>query len=86
MHDHPSPSALQADKAQREYTVLALLLEPGASWPWSVKEIAQATGDDVLAFDAIESLHAAGLVHRSREFVFPTRAAARFREIERGAI
>jgi hypothetical protein len=31
---------------------------------------------------ALVSLHAAGLVHRCREFVFPTRAAARFHQLE----
>ena len=81
MHDHPSLSDLKADKARREHDVLTLLLESTSDWPWSVAEVSRVVGDDVLAFDAIVGLHAAGLVHRSREFVFPTRAAARLHEL-----
>ena len=62
------------------------MLDSRSGWPWSVEEVARVLGDEVLAFDAITGLHAAGLVNRSGQLVCPSRAAARFRELERGAI
>jgi hypothetical protein len=44
--------------------------------------VAQAIGSDVKAAHALVSLHAAGLIHRCEEYVFPTRPARRFHELE----
>jgi hypothetical protein len=49
---------------------------------WSHDEIARAIGDPVVAVDAVDALHAAGLLQRVGDFVFPTRAAARYRRLE----
>jgi hypothetical protein len=57
--------------------VLSLLLDPNVHGPWSVLEIGQELGDRVEAEDAVASLHAAGLLHRCHDRVFPTGAAAR---------
>jgi hypothetical protein len=46
---------------------------------------AQALGSEVRAAHALVSLHAAGLIHRLEEFVFPTRAAVRFWQLENSA-
>jgi hypothetical protein len=46
------------------------------------EEIAVAIGDPVVAVDAVDTLQAAGLLHRHGDFVFPTRAAARYRHLE----
>jgi hypothetical protein len=81
MQDQTSRSDVQAVLDQAERVVLDLLLDPGFHGPWSVHEIAVAMGDEVDAADAIDGLHAAGLVHRCHEFVFATRPAARFREL-----
>jgi hypothetical protein len=35
---------------------------------------------------ALVSLHAEGFVHRLREFVFPTRAAVRFWQLEEAGV
>jgi hypothetical protein len=55
---------------------------PNASTTSSLWEIAQAIGSEPAAEDAIVGLRAAGLVHRFGEFVFPTRPAARFDQLE----
>jgi hypothetical protein len=66
-----SPVAEGEDRAQG--AILALLLDdPGA--PWSVDELARELRSEVDAVDAVASLYAAGLVHRSGELVFATRA------------
>jgi len=81
MQDHSSLSVLKLEKDRRERDVLESLLESRSGWPLSVKEIALMVGDDVLAVEAVAGLHASGLVHRNEEFVFPTRAAARYHEL-----
>jgi hypothetical protein len=62
--------------------VLSLMLcEPGG-YPWSREELARTLGDQIDAFDAIERLREAGLVHRMGEFVFPTLACRRADELD----
>ena len=81
MHDETtSGPALELDRVQS--TLLELLLTDEAPGLWSHDEIAHAMGDPVIAVDAVEALHAAGLLHRVGDFVFPTRAAARYRRLE----
>ena len=57
--------------------VLALLLDDDAQRPWSEAEVCREAGDDLGARDALDRLHAAGLVHRLDGFVFATRPALR---------
>lgn len=81
MHDETtSGPACELDGLQR--TLLELLVTDEAPGLWSSGEIATAMGDPVIAVDAIDMLHAAGLLHRHGDFVFPTRAAARYRQLE----
>jgi hypothetical protein len=61
-----------------ELAVLTLPLDLRAPRLWSIEELARELGSELDAGDAVASLHAAGLVHRCSEFVFATRAAARF--------
>ncbi len=64
------------------HTLLDLLLTDESPGLWSTEEIAVAMGDPVIAVDTVDTLRAAGLLHRHGEFVFPTRAAARYRHLE----
>ncbi len=82
MQDQPSRRDPATDIHQVEHVVLTLLLTSDPPGPWSVQEIAQAVGSEIAAADALVGLHAAGLVHRCHEFVFPTRPAARFSQLE----
>lgn len=75
-----SASACEFDALQ--HTLLDLLLTDESPGLWSNEEIAVAMGDPVVAVDAVDTLHAAGLLHRLGDFVFPTRAAARYRRLE----
>ncbi len=81
MQDQPSRSDAAADLDRMEQVALALLLDAESSGLWSVRELGQALGSEIAADDALVGLHAAGLVHRCHEFVFPTRAAVRCRQL-----
>ncbi len=83
MQDQPICKLAGDEPADTERNVLCLLLESPTPGPWSVDELTRELGNDLLAVDAIVGLHAAGLVHRCHELVFPTRAAVRFNEIAR---
>ena len=50
-----------------------------------VRPRGEARAECLAAEDAIVGLNAAGLVHRIHEFVFPTRPAARFNQLEHAA-
>jgi len=65
-----------------QHTLLDLLLTDESPGLWSSEEIAVAIGDPVVAVDTVDTLQAAGLLHRLGDFVFPTRAAARYRRLE----
>jgi hypothetical protein len=76
------PSAgRRSDEA--EFVVLALLLDRDWSGPWSLGELVREVGCEVAAAEAVVSLHAAGLAHRSGEFVWPSRPAVRFCQLLR---
>jgi hypothetical protein len=81
MHDEPT-DGLASERDAVQLTLLDLLLTDEAPGLWSHDEIARAMGDPVVAIDATDTLHAAGLIHRVGDFVFPTRAAARYRSLE----
>jgi predicted transcriptional regulator len=75
------PSKDRFTEADNDKTVLHLLLDDPL--PWTVDEIVREVSSSRLeTVDAIARLAGAGLVHRSGEFVFPTRAARRADEIE----
>jgi predicted transcriptional regulator len=65
-----------------EWIVLELLLDPEAQRPWSLEEVAREIGTPIAVADALDGLHAAGLVHRTADgFVFATRAVVRYHEL-----
>lgn len=66
-----------------EFVVLALLLDRECPGPCSAEELGREVGCELLAANAVERLHAAGLAHRAGGFVWPTRAASRFRQLLR---
>jgi hypothetical protein len=63
--------------------IIGLLLDTATSWPWSVEELTRELGDKLAVEDGLAGLYAAGLIHRSGELVFPTRAAIRSHQIIR---
>ena len=83
MHDEPTQAASGGEPDRSESAVMLMLLEMGHPWPWSMQEIARELGNEMLAADAVLGLHAAGLVNRIEEFVFPTRSATRLRTLNR---
>ena len=83
MRDEPSPRSDQGEPGRSESAVLLMLLHMGHPWPWSIGEIGRELGNELLAADAVVGLHAAGLVHRTGEFVFPARSATRFQQLSR---
>jgi hypothetical protein len=84
MQDQTSPREAAAELDQLERVVLHLLLDTRSPGILSEREVAQALGSEAHAAHALVSLHASGLIHRLEEFVFPTRAAVRFGQLERG--
>ena len=83
MQDEPTLQADRGEPGRSEAAVMLMLLEMGHPWPWSMSEIGRELGNELFAADAVVGLHAAGLVHRSGEFVFPTRPAMRSRQLSR---
>jgi hypothetical protein len=82
MQDHPSPNLPVGELDRAEHTILQLVLQSGHPWPWSVYALGRALGDDLDADDALCALNADGLIHRFGAFVFPTRPAVRFQELQ----
>jgi hypothetical protein len=81
MQDEPTQADPGPEPDSSEATVMLLLLRTGHQWPWYMQEIARELGSELLAADAVVGLHAAGLVSRLGDFVFPTRAATRLDEL-----
>jgi hypothetical protein len=69
---------------RRERTVLYLLIQD--PFPWTIEELGREVGDQGGMSDAVAALVSTGLVHRSGEFVIPTRSARRSDELYEGAI
>ena len=86
MQDQTSRTETATDLDELERVVLHLLLDDDSRGLWSEGEVARAIGTDVGAAHALVSLHSSGLIHRVDEFVFPTRAATRLRQLERAAV
>jgi hypothetical protein len=81
MRDQISPSAVAGDLDRIEQLVLGLLLDTVPPGPWSCAEIGRALDSQLAADDALLGLHAAGLIHRCHDLVFPSRAAVRCRQL-----
>jgi hypothetical protein len=82
-HDQGRRLSPAEEDAQVEHAILGLLLvSPQVPGLWSADEIAREIGNPVATADALARLDGAGLIHRCEGFVFPSRAAARFDEIE----
>lgn len=81
MQDQPNAVDAGAADDEVEREVLALLLESELRGPWSVWELGLKIGSERFAADAVMRLHAAGLVHLCRDFVWPTRPAARMHRL-----
>jgi DNA-binding IclR family transcriptional regulator len=68
---------------QAEGAILGLLLNFEAGSLWSVEELVrQLSAPRLDVMDGLASLQAAGLVHRVEDFVFATRAASSFDQLE----
>jgi hypothetical protein len=66
-----------------EGAILGLLLNFEAGSLWSVEElIRQLSASRLEVVDGLASLHAAGLIHRMGDYVFATRAASTFDQLE----
>jgi hypothetical protein len=68
---------------QAEGAILGLLLNFDAGSIWSVEEVVrELSASRIQVMDGLASLEAAGLLHRCGDFVFASRAAARFDRLE----
>jgi hypothetical protein len=83
MQDQPIAPARERHVDDAQFLVLALLLEPGGPSQWSLDELGRELGCELHAAEAVVRLDAAGLAHRTGEFVFATRAASRFAQLLR---
>ena len=77
MQDQRSSDDVVRADDHAERVVLALLLDDRQPGWWSLRELALEIGAELPTTDAVARLHAAGLLHRCHEFVWPTRAALR---------
>jgi hypothetical protein len=82
MDGHGGCSMAEQDK-QAEAAILSLLLNFDAGCLWSVEEVVrQLSASRVEVLDGLASLQAAGLIHCFEDFVFATRAASSFDQLE----
>jgi hypothetical protein len=81
MHEEPNPRRRDGDADVIQRLVMTLLLDPESHGPWTPQELSRELGSEIMALDAVTSLHAAGLVHLCGDLVFPSRPAARCFEI-----
>lgn len=80
MQDQPNDTVEEQGR-RTEQTILILLLSGGQSI-WSVEELVSEIDRRLDVIDSLAALQAAGLVHRCHDFVFATRSALRFDEID----
>ena len=78
MHDQTTPEAPEPmDLADQD--LLSTLTDEDVHRPWSLDELARECGAD--AGESVGRLQRAGLIHRSGDFVWATRAAVRAHEL-----
>jgi hypothetical protein len=71
-----------AEQDHSDWSILSVLLAPTEhSTLWTIEELGRVLQCEVQALDSVGRLLRDGLIHRQGDFVFPTRAAARFNEI-----
>jgi predicted transcriptional regulator len=81
-NEQPSPDTPDRAKHATDATVLDLLVDDENQRPWTIDELGLEIGSAAVVEDAINNLHAAGLVHRTSDgFIFATRAAVTFEQI-----
>jgi hypothetical protein len=80
MQDQSNETPAEQDR-RTEQTVLVMLLTDRQRI-WSLDELVAEIGRRMETVDALAALQAAGLVHRCHDFVFATRAALRFDELD----
>jgi hypothetical protein len=80
MQDQPNETVEEQGR-RTEQTILTLVSSDGQRI-WSVEELVSEIGRRLDVIDSVASLQAAGLVHRCHDFVFATRAALRFDELD----
>jgi hypothetical protein len=76
----PTPD-LACDEARIDWAILNLLIDSDQQRPRAIEELIREHGNQRDALDGIDRLHGAGLIHRTGEFVFATRAAIRYSQI-----
>lgn len=83
--EHDQPDIPPLSEEQHDSTILHLMLCDDSGVPWSMEELARGIDHTrVGANDAVNRLHAAGLVHRTGDFVWPSLAARRADELAGG--
>jgi hypothetical protein len=81
--DRHGSCASSGQSACSEAGILSLLLEVESGCIWSVEELVrELSAPRIAVLDGIASLEGAGLLHRAGEFVFASRAAARFDRLD----
>ncbi len=80
MQDQPNETVEEQGRRTQQ-TILTLVLT-GGQQIWSVEELVLEIGRRLDVVDSVAALQAAGLVHRCHDFVFATRAALRFDELD----
>lgn len=84
MQAQPSPPLNRPSGPRALERVVLMTLLDSYPAPFTDEEVRRELGcSEVAVSDAISSLVGAGLLHRNVGFVLPTRAAARFDELER---
>jgi hypothetical protein len=81
--DRQGSCVVSEGSACSQAAILSLLLDMESGCIWAVEELVRelsASRLDVL--DALAGLEGAGLVHRSGDFVFASRAASRFDRLD----
>jgi hypothetical protein len=74
---------LRTDEGLVDWLILDLLIDDHRQRPWTIQEVIREHGHLQNATDALDRLHAAGLIHQTHDgFVFASRAAVRFNEIK----
>jgi hypothetical protein len=80
MQDQPNETVEEQGR-RTEQTILTLVLSGGRR-VWSVEELVSEIGRRLDVVDSVAALQAASLVHRCHDFVFATRAALRFDDLD----